>query len=803
MKLLKNNLKKLYSEEMKKAIQFICFLLISLLSFGQIGLGQWREHYNFNNGKKIIYAKDDVYMQSDLGLLKYNTKTKELEKVTRITGLNDSHISDIEFSEETNSLIVGYTNGNIDIISNNEIINIIDIKRKQIIAEKSINSIATSGNFAYLGCGFGIVVLDIVRQEIKDTWYIGNNGSYVKTNKILVHNSTIYAATETGVYKGDMNQHLADFANWEIITNNNYGDPNFDWLHNKSIGCLAYFKDKLIVSCRVNDNQDSLLVYDGNSWDRLHIIVDFRFVFDISCTENRLIFSFWISGGWGEVTIFNENFNKIRNIYNLVIDGKEKGIKPKSAKINLKDTTMICIADESLGLIVYNLQWWSHEKLNINCPTTNDVYDMTTFGNNVYSVAGSVNLSWGQKFTAASFYTFINQNWVSYDRTNVPEFTSIYDFVSIAVDPFDENRIFLGSWYNGLFEFRNNSFYRNYTDQNSTIRTVTNSEQIRVNGLVFDKNGNLWLTNSLTEPAFHILTRDNNWHSLHYQNFSENISKMIITKNNTKWVIISRGYGLFAFNDNETIDDQTDDKYKKFLIYNEIGETLSNDIYSIAEDQDGYIWIGTAQGIVVYYNPEDIFKSNIAARQIKVPRNNGTNEADLLLESETVTAIAVDGANKKWFGTRTSGVYYTSSDGLEEIFHFTAENSPLPDNNISSIAIAENSGEVFIGTNSGLISFRNVPTEPKQEYSDVYTFPNPVTEDYDGPIAITGLTTNSFVKITDIAGNLVYETKSEGGQAVWNGKNARGTRVKTGIYLVFSVSEDGSQKVVTKILFIN
>jgi hypothetical protein len=174
-----------------------------------------------------------------------------------------------------------------------------------------------------------------------------------------------------------------------------------------------------------------------------------------------------------------------------------------------------------------------------------------------------------------------------------------------------------------------------------------------------------------------------------------------------------------------------------------------------------------------------------------------------LLEKEIITAIAVDGANRKWFGTKSSGVFLTSADGETELEHFTTENSPLLNNEITDIAVNQKSGEVFIGTISGLISYMGEATEANDEFSDVYVYPNPVRETYEGPIVVKGLVNDTDVKITDISGNLVYKTTSLGGQAIWDGKNLNGNRCKTGVYLVFLSDALGEKTKVTKLMFIH
>jgi ligand-binding sensor domain-containing protein len=229
------------------------------------------------------------------------------------------------------------------------------------------------------------------------------------------------------------------------------------------------------------------------------------------------------------------------------------------------------------------------------------------------------------------------------------------------------------------------------------------------------------------------------------------------------------------------------------------GNLPSANIYCLAEDKDGDIWVGTDKGIAVFYSPDNILNGG-DAQQIFVEEDNKTQ---ILLETELISAIAVDGGNQKWIGTRSNGIYLFSSDGQKQIHHFTDDNSPLFSNSILDIEIDGKTGEVFIATEKGMVSFQNTIIEPFEKFEEVYCYPNPVKPDYSGPVLIHGMMDNAVVKIVDVAGNLVYETTANGGQAIWYTKNLKGSRVSSGVYAVLAATKDGAQKTVTKILVIN
>jgi sugar lactone lactonase YvrE len=330
-----------------------------------------------------------------------------------------------------------------------------------------------------------------------------------------------------------------------------------------------------------------------------------------------------------------------------------------------------------------------------------------------------------------------------------------------------------------------------------------NAAYVRIGGLDFDSDGNLWISNwAISSNNLHRLSPSGEWDSFTLtEALNKPIGQLLVTRNDDKWILVPRGNDGYVVN-------QTGSSKKRLLVttYFSSGNneyfTRMSDVYSIAEDKDGAIWIGTSQGVAVYNNPSQIWESdNYYATQPGLDLNDGIYHP--LLSTETVTAIAVDGANRKWLGTSNSGVYLVSESGEAEVLHFTAENSPLLSNNIKSIAINEISGEVFFGTDKGLISYQGDAIGGKDNYDEVYVYPNPVRETYEGPVTITGLISESAVKITDIAGNLVYKTTSLGGQAVWDGRNLNGKRVRTGVYLVFCNDKYGEETKIAKLLFIH
>lgn len=765
----------------KPIIIFLIFF-INAYSYSQIAVGQWRDHFSYRQAEHIAEISDKIFCSGNKGLFSITKEGKEKERLSKVSGLSDVGITALKGDKINNIVVVGYEDANIDIITNEKIINISDIKNKLITGGKRINNIQIYNGFAFLSCSFGIVVVDLNKYEIKDTYYIGLNGNHSEVFQTTTDSSFLYAATAQGIFKADINSsNLSDFENWQRIEY----IPNY----NKKFNSVVFFNNSLIA---VYDNS----VYNG---DTIYKISDSSYeIMDSSLMQissanvtNGVLFV--ISPYYCKEFVNDSVAYPLYSYYNNTSN-------PRDA---LTENGRIWIADDQGGLVFYNGAFYS---IQLNGPFSDKIQSLDAKNGVVWGVGGGTDLSLTNLWNEAMIYSFQNQQWINFTKNDDSLLIDKFDFVDVAIDPTDATHVYASSWGNGIVEFENNKIKNVFDENNSTLQNALSvGPYVRVGGIKVDKNKNLWAVNTGVNNAISVKKADGTWKAFSYGsylNFAE-LGKFIITQNNTKWIILLRGHGIFVFNENNTIDDEGDDQYKRIDITDEYGKIITNEVYSIAEDLDGVIWVGTNKGIVLFQNPTDVFSgNNFYAQQILIPRNDGSGLADILLETETISAIAVDGANRKWIGTLNSGVYLMSADGQTQIYHFDVDNSPLISNYITSIAIDGKSGEVFFGTANGIISYKSTATDGDENFKKVYAYPNPVEHDYSGPITIKGLVTNSNVKITDISGNLVYETTALGGQAIWYGKDLSGNKVNSGIYMAFCTNEDGSKTFVTKILFI-
>jgi ligand-binding sensor domain-containing protein len=752
----------------------LLLILTGCILHAQIGVGEWRDHLPFTYSRHITESPTKIYLASESGIFSYNKNDQNVEKHTKVDLLSDIGVSAIEYSNNNNLLFVGYSNGNVDLIFDNEVYNISDIKRETISGSKSINHILFIDEYAYLSCGFGIIVINTEKREIKETYYIGDFGMQLQVNQLYLSNNFLYAATNQGVFIADYsNPNLADYSNWQIITD----IPSYTSKFNS-----IYVNNGDILVNQVNEaSNDIIYQYKNGLWNIFKNT--YSTIHNIHFSNSRVNISTET-----EVLVYDSNLSLITTISNSEITN----FHPYDAITTASNVNYI--ADNGRGLIRY--QSGVAETIVPNAPYLPNAFSLDIKNNRVLVAAGGISPTFGNVFLNAFVFSFQDERWSSllnYDAV---------DYISVEIDPQNSDHYFAASWGSGLVEYRNNEIIATHDETNSELQSMIRGDGFcRIYGLAFDSENNLWISNTDVTNPVSVLTSGGDWYSFNYDEEISNLrtSDIIVTENDQKWLVLPNGEGLFVFSTNGTISNEEDDQYKKLDIIDENGKVISNNVYSIAEDLNGEIWVGTDLGIVIYSNPESVFEDGFYARRIILTVGEVTQ---YLLNTELVSSIAVDGANRKWIGTQSSGVYLVSKDGTDEINHFTAENSPLLSNKINNVAINHESGEVFFATDKGLVSYRGTATMGSEDFKDVYVYPNPVREDYEGDVTIRGLASDVNVKITDISGNIVYETDAEGGQASWNGRNFSGSRVSTGVYLVFCTNDDGSKTYITKLLFI-
>ncbi len=744
----------------------------------------------------MVRGEDKVYAATTTGLFSIGVQDHEITRFTKVQGLSDVNISALGWNPALRALVIGYRNGNVDLLRGSSVTNISDIARSTIVGDKSIYTMVAQGQQMMLGCGFGIVVLDLARREVKDTYIIGPDASQLVVRGLVVHNDSIHAATESGLYSAWVNEpNLAAFVNWRKRTD--VPRPNGPFT------AIASFEGRLLVNYNnpAPNGSDTVYVHAGG-WQRFNAVQGTR-VARLHADGGRLSVTLG-----GIVRQFNSDLQELGGW------GDVNGTWLNATDAIARDPDGVWACTGSMGLVELPMAG-PRSSYYPNGPANNSVYRLSTAQGQVIAGTGGPSGNWGNLFLKYGVHRFKEGVWSTIDMSNDPLMATgantyggaVNDVMAVVLDPDDPDHAHAGSWEEGVLELRGNQVTGVLNAGNSSLQRNATSDpavgMVQVGGLVYDGDGNLWISNALAPSPISVRTKSGSWRAFNPGSVLGGNSLMAditVGDNGYKWIVRPRGNGLLVFDDNGTIGEPGDDRYKAINTTEGSGALPSMDVYAAVADHDGEVWVGTGRGIAVFHSAYSVFdNSGGDAQQILIEQDGNYQ---YLLESEAVSAIAVDGADRKWLGTQNAGVFLVSANGTEQVHHFTMANSPLPSNNIVSIAIDGPTGEVFFGTDQGIVSFRGAATEGGQEADCAAVYPNPVHPTYTGPVAISGLVRNSDVRITDVAGNVVYRTTSLGGQAIWPATDLSGQRVSTGVYLVFVNDPDGLSSCNTKVLVV-
>lgn len=745
-------------------------------------MNQFRTYASYYNTNCLVAAEEDIFALSSQALYSIAVGTHATTHYDKSDGLSGSSISHIGYDEKTQKLIIIYNDGHIDLLRRGILSPMQDLYLKGEDINTKVNSIYVHDGHAFLNMTLGVVELNLQREEVVDTYPLGADGNGINTLYSTTIGDTLYAVSANSIYVGDRHQNLIDYHSWAVSSLPGWGDIT-GFASNDSL--LFLVRNKVLYYGR------------PNNW-----------------TRTDWLYVNWLKYSNGEVL-----FGTDEGIYNAASGELRFGIQ-NTKDIDYLDRYYIslgtCVIAHDNGIVT--------DTIAVDGPMDNSATHLTIAHDRLYVASG--NYTGVQSYIDGTVKVLMldgSDSWLnisseqSCEDIGTNQLPVLDDIINIAVDPEDANHYFATSYGMGVVEYRDNKAYKQYTDScalhNSTLVCAAGcgfgwQNYTRCSASVMDENGYLWVTNTEVSPLHVYDIHNEKWTDLKISNYKigQPGRDMLIDKRNPnwKWLLIRTaglGYsaGVILFDDGGTPTDPTDDRTMlRSTFRDQKGKDITpTEYFALAQDNDGYIWVGTTKGPLCI-NHTDFFTSNACYRVIR-RRNDGTDLADYLLETEQVNAIAVDGGNRKWIGT-TNGLYLVSADGQETIHAFTSENSNLPSNVIRALAIDPKLGDVYIGTDAGLCSYRSDASESSSDFSNAYAYPNPVLPDFIGEITIVGLQDQTWVNILDAGGNLVYKTLSNGGTAIWDGTNGRGQRVASGVYSAVCTSSTSSNQTVVKIL---
>ena len=775
------------------------FILLSLIvpaaSAQQVGSWNMYQVFSGNDNKKLIDTDSQVYFLSDGWLYSYDKENEELVYHNKINNLSDTYIKDIFYNYDKKFLFVAYSNSNIDLIfDNGRVENIPDLKNVVMTSEKAINSVDFLDKYAYVATDFGYMVVDCEKFIIKESFNYGK-----KFNSMIATDKYLYANFDKKSYVSDINASHYEISAFQLT--NFSGEAKMTKLGNDAF---------------IWNSGWCYLVKTGLESAKLSLsVVEQKESGSVTKTGDNFLASFS-----GYYYIFDKDGNQIgKTALPENVDGSLLSAYAASARfwnLDKGGLSQFEMADDGSMTIL-------HESMRPNATTVNEPAYMIFENGFVYSMNSGRDLFGSTYIQPVAASRLKEGKWENlidgtFTVTNPSSGNRLVEPYGLLIDPKNPDMIWFGSFFEGIYCVSGGKQIKKLDNTNSPF--IMNYVCC-VPDMKFDSQGNLWVVffnfQNSTYSQLHMLPASklyaeniqaSDWKSWNFGNLLMNYLSKIFIKDDRYILFADNVFKtkLSVLDNNGTPENTADDKQTMISSFvDQDGKVFEiGYINCFVEDENGRIWIGTNSGIGVINNIQAAFTNSLVVNRIKVARNDGTNLADYLLDGMMITGISIDGANRKWIGTTTSGLYLVSADGSEILEHFTSENSMLTDDNVMSVACSTEDSRVYIGTKKGTLVYQSDASPSKSDFSNVYAYPNPVRPDYTGYITVTGLMDNSLVKISDTAGNVVYSGKSTGGMFVWNGCNSNGSRVNTGVYYVFASqsSNDSSSGCVTKILIV-
>jgi hypothetical protein len=734
-----------------------------------IGIGNWYSLFPYNTATGAAFGDHKAY-GGRYGLLEYNTLTGEYTNYTKVNGLSDVNIVKLAYAEAKKALIITYESSDIDIFQEGIFYNVPDLKNANIAASKKINNVTIINNDAYISSGVGILVVNIDKHEVKATYPMVVAGAQSDVYDVALQNNKIIALTNKGIFKADVNNDfLQNIDNWTLV------NPDV-------------YKKILVTSDSVYIANDSI-VYSWDGFAGIHFMYQTDLAIkDMLISQNKLNIAVYKS--FGKIIQINKDGSGVNEI---------GGLSPQQLAVD--DNDKLWMANTFTGLDKLN-NIGDLQNYKIGGPYSLDAFNLRFINNSLYIIGGAVAQNYNFLYKRGGVNKYSNYTWKSYTQwTGYPQMDSIFDILDVEENKITKS-IYFASYGGGFLEIDKDGAMTQLA-RNSVIQSANGDEYAwLVTNLKMDANNNLWATVTGAINNLMVLKKDGAWQAMQLPNNGEsNVwSQIEIDNIGQKWIIKQRNGGLLVYNDNQTIENLNDDRYYLYTSSPNNGNLASNNVRCIAKDNDGKIWVGTDNGISIINCPENALESGGCPAENKIVQYDIA--AGKLFQDEYVTTIAVDGANRKWVGS-ANGVWLLSADAEKIILHFDKNNSPLPTNDINKIAIDPNSGIVYFATQNGVVGYRSTATDGATEIIEPLVYPNPITSDYIGTIAIKGLIENADVRIIDAAGQLVYRTVALGGQAIWNGKTYSGAKPQSGVYYVLATNADGSVTQKTKFVFVH
>jgi hypothetical protein len=742
------------------------FALLSLLTFlnfapgtsqaqTEIPVGTWRSHLSYYDARRLVARDQAVWAISGNGFWGIDLITREQEILSKVNDLSDTQVSDAVYDPATGSLLIGYQNGNLDLLSENAIINIRTVLNARF-SPRNVHRIIRHNRSAYVFTGFGAVRIDLSTGVILETYSnIGPNGSQEAIVDGAIFQDSLFVVTRLGVQATSLAQgnNRQDFRNWRslplplgIANPTRLAAGNHLLLASPGFGVYRYQQGAFTLAVAETALPAHALRAEGNQ---------FWYV-----AGNQLLAG-EVGGTWQAIS------------YRI-------GQQPRDV---LAINGALWIADQQEGLL--ELRQQTRTNHTPRGPLQGAPFRLRNEQQTFFTLSGGFTpATFVPRNNLEGFSSFQAGAWSNFHPTRTGEgflpIPPVPDLTGLAFHPL-EGIYYLSSFGQGLWTFDPQT--NQFQPVSTPVFVPTSGGNLAFTDVHIDLLGQVWVCQHGVpngQPSAYRRDRQGNWQAF---SFTQNAARfplgLVTDFFGQVWMRLNPAFGggILLFD--------SENRSRWLGEGNGNGGLPSRNVNALIRDLQGNIWAGTDRGVLEFFSPVDVLRNNLDGL---VPRFEGRP----LLRDEQVTALAADGGNRKWIGTR-NGLWLFSADGGELVHHFTEPNSPLLRNEVLDVAIAGHTGEVMVATSAGLVSYRGTATTGQAFHQAVKVFPNPVHPSFRGLISISGLANQALVRITDVQGKLVFRTQANGGTAVWDGFTYQGKRAQTGVYLIFSSTEDGQE----------
>ena len=763
-----------------KRLALVVLFFQSLFLTAQNFETNWTGHFSYVSVKSISQGNDKIFAAAENAIFTHDLSTEEIETISTINGLSGKPISTAYYSENFNLYVIGYESGLIEIKIDNEdnILKVVDILDKPTIPpnKKRINNFYEYEGNLYISTQYGISVFDLGALEFGDTYFIGDLGSQTNVLQTTVINDLIYAASNTGIRRALVNDdNIIDYEQWTLVSGASY----------KGIQTLN-------TELYTVKNNNKIYKYTPNGFVQID-------------SFNNSVVDFIVKDNVLTITTTN-SIHAYTEGYQLLSEINSLPDYDFQLQSGLAFNNVFYLGTTEEGLLKVPFGTSLATQILPDGPLLNHPFAIDASPGQLWVAFGEVDLLFNPyPISRHGISNFRNEEWtnIKYDSlTDILGVNEVNDLVYVKINPKNPGEVYMSSYQKGLLKINGQNPTILYNETNSPMDIPGGNEAmgIRLYGADFDREENLWFVQSRINEGLIKLTPEGQFQLIDVSGIIEAESELALSE-----IKISReGYAFFGAVDSGLVGYNPNTNE-----FNRIGAGIGNgnlpsvNVRALAFDNNNRLWIGTFKGLRVLNTIGNFFEEGVDTdAQPIIINDQSVGAGQELLFEQSITDIEVDGSNNKWISTATSGVFYFSSNGQETLLRFTADNSPLPSDNVQDIAIDHSTGTVYFATIDGLVAYKGTSTAPQEDLENVYVFPNPVRPEFFGNVTIDGLTAKANVKITDITGNLVYETTSEGGSVQWDTTAFGRHRVASGVYLVLITSDDNLLTKVAKIMII-